>query len=59
MRPLVKQCTEPQPTSGYGAPKPEPKVVCQTWFESVCNTTFALSQGAAPGSELVSESKNS
>ena len=41
MKPLVKKCDEHKTSSGYGAPPPEPKVVCKTWFESVCNTTFA------------------
>jgi hypothetical protein len=51
MKPLIKQCEEPT-QQAYGAPKKEPKVVCRTWFESVCNTTYALSRGAEPGGDL-------
>jgi hypothetical protein len=51
--PLVKRCNKAQPPPEYGAPKPKMKVVCKIWFESVCNTTFAPSQGAAPGDEEV------
>ena len=52
MKPLIKNCDEPKyRQNSYGAPK-EPKMVCKTWFESVCNTTYALSQGAPPGSNL-------
>merc|ERR1711935_376513 len=52
MKPLIKKCEEPSyGKPSYGPPK-EPKMVCKTWFESVCNTTYALSQGAAPGSNL-------
>ncbi|XP_040570222.1 uncharacterized protein [Lepeophtheirus salmonis] len=34
MTPLVRECS---PVSGV-----EPKTVCKTWFESVCNTTYNL-----------------
>ena len=41
MTPLVKKCDDPnQQRSGYGAPAREPKMVCKTWFESQCNTTY-------------------
>lgn len=46
-KPLIKRCDEPKPS--YGAPAKEPKVVCKTWFESVCNTTLAPSIGAPAG----------
>ena len=51
MRPLVKKCEEPSQAE-YGAPPKEPKVVCKTWFESVCNTTYAPSRGAPEGANL-------
>ncbi len=51
MKPLIKECDEPQ-QQGYGAPKEEPKIVCKTWFESVCNTTYALPRGALPDADL-------
>ena len=35
--PLIKECDDPKPTYNPGGP--EPKIVCQTWFESECNTT--------------------
>lgn len=46
MKPLIKRCDEPKPQTGYGAPPVEPKIVCKTWFESVCNTTFSQGQGS-------------
>jgi len=52
MKPLIKKCEEPSyGKPSYGPPK-EPKMVCKTWFESVCNTTYALSKGAAPDANL-------
>ena len=52
MKPLIKKCEEPSYNKpSYGPPK-EPKMVCKTWFESVCNTTYALSKGAAPDANL-------
>ena len=51
MRPLVKKCEDPSQAE-YGAPPKEPKVVCKTWFESVCNTTYAASRGAPEGANL-------
>lgn len=35
--PLIKECDDLKPT--YSAREEEPKIVCQTWFESECNTT--------------------
>jgi len=34
--PLVKECDPP----AYNAPAKESEIVCKTWFESECNTTF-------------------
>ena len=52
MKPLVKHCEEPVQDSYGAAPSKEPKIVCKTWFESVCNTTYALSKGASPDANL-------
>ena len=35
--PLVRKCYDPQPGQ-------EPKEVCRTWFETVCNTTYVQGQ---------------
>ena len=36
--PLMKECDDPKPAYNPGGAA-EPKIVCQTWFESECNTT--------------------
>ncbi len=52
MTPLVKHCDdeEEQPQQGYGrygaaarasTPSRTPRMVCKTWFESTCNTTYS------------------
>ena len=54
MKPLIKNCDEPTQDSygAYGTPQKEPKIVCKTWFESVCNTTYALPRNAQPDANL-------
>ena len=42
-RPLIKKCDE---NTGYN--KVEPKIVCETFFETACNTTHVV---PAPGDE--------
>ena len=34
--PLVKECNSP----AYNSPSKDAEIVCKTWFESECNTTF-------------------
>ena len=45
-RPLIKRCDS---QDKYGAPSQnEPKIVCETFFETACNTTDVV---PAPGDE--------
>ena len=45
-RPLIKRCDS---QDKYGAPRQnEPKIVCETFFETACNTTDVV---PAPGDE--------
>ena len=51
MTPLVKVCDEPhqgQSQYGYGAPRPRGNMVCKTWYESTCNTTYTEGEGGKP-----------
>lgn len=45
-RPLIKKCDSDQ--SQYGSNSVEPKIVCETFFETACNTTDVV---PAPGDE--------